>query len=79
MGPPSPITRHPFTPHQLLTGRPWTAQVDAGLPSPPGGKKWCRVVDTNLPSPKDFTPGGNAGVDAVYGVEAFSSIMLIAK
>lgn len=60
-------------PHTMAT------QVDAALPSPPGGKKWCRVVDTNLPSPKDFTPGGNAGVAAVYGVEAFSSILLIAK
>ena len=53
--------------------------VDAGLPSPPAGHRWCRVVDTNLPSPKDFTPGGNAGVEARYGVQAFSAIMLIAK
>jgi isoamylase len=54
-------------------------QVKATLPPPPQGKKWCRVVDTNLPSPKDFTSGGNSGVDMVYGIEAYSSIMLIAK
>lgn len=53
--------------------------VSAPLPHPPAGRKWCRLVDTNLPPPKDFTPGGNAGVDAVYGVQAFSSIVLIAK
>ncbi len=49
------------------------------LPPPPPGRKWCRLVDTNLPPPKDFTPGGNSGVDGVYGVQAFSSIVLIAK
>jgi isoamylase len=53
--------------------------VDAGLPQPPSGKKWCRVVDTNLPSPKDFTEGGNNGVDSKYGIEAHSSVLLIAK
>lgn len=54
-------------------------QVDVSLPAPPAGRKWCRLVDTNLPSPKDFTPGGNAGVSASYGVQAFSCIVLIAK
>ena len=39
----------------------------------------CRLVDTNLPAPRDFTPGGNKGVDAVYGVAPFSSIILMAK
>lgn len=53
--------------------------MNVPLPPAGNGKKWCRVVDTNLPSPKDFTPGGNSGVDATYGVQAFSSIMLIAK
>ncbi|EFJ47823.1 hypothetical protein VOLCADRAFT_117715 [Volvox carteri f. nagariensis] len=53
--------------------------VSATLPRPPPGRKWSRVVDTNLPAPKDFTPGGNAGVDHVYQVQAFSSIVLIAN
>lgn len=54
-------------------------QVEVSLPQPPSGKRWCRVVDTNLPSPRDFTPGGNSGVEQRYGVQAFSSILLIAK
>ncbi|GAX83904.1 hypothetical protein CEUSTIGMA_g11328.t1 [Chlamydomonas eustigma] len=54
-------------------------KVDVGLPPAPSGKKWCRVVDTNLPAPRDFTEGGNNGVDSKYGIEAHSSIMLIAK
>jgi len=54
-------------------------QVTAFLPSPPPGKKWCRVVDTNLPAPRDFTPGGNAGVESAYNMQAYSSILLIAK
>jgi isoamylase len=43
------------------------------------GKKWCRIVDTNLPPPRDFTPGGNAGVGPSYGLQAYSSILLVAK
>ncbi|KAG1680932.1 hypothetical protein FOA52_009891 [Chlamydomonas sp. UWO 241] len=54
-------------------------EVKVSLPPPPSGHKWCRVVDTNLASPKDFTPGGNGGVDPAYGVQAFSSVLLIAK
>lgn len=69
--------------HELRAARPKLcvrcSQVDMTLPSAGDGKRWSRVVDTNLPSPKDFTPGGNAGVDAKYGVESYSSIMLIAK
>ncbi|GIL83908.1 hypothetical protein Vretifemale_12634 [Volvox reticuliferus] len=53
--------------------------VAVSLPRPPPGRKWCRLVDTNLPPPKDVTPGGNAGVDDVYSVQAYSSIILIAK
>lgn len=56
-----------------------SVQIKVTLPPAPGGTKWRRVVDTNLASPKDFTPGGNNGVDPTYGVQAFSSIMLIAK
>jgi len=56
-----------------------TFKVEAPLPPPPSGKKWCRIVDTNLPPPKDFTVGGNSGVEPVYGVESFTSIVLIAK
>ena len=52
-------------------------KIDVTLPRAPDGKRWCRVVDTNLPAPRDFTPGGNKGVDRVYGVQGFSSIMLI--
>jgi isoamylase len=55
------------------------SQVSVGLPPAPGGKRWCRVVDTNLPAPRDFTPGGNKGVEAKYGIQPFSSIILIAK
>jgi isoamylase len=36
-------------------------------------------VDTNLPGPRDFTPGGNKGVDSSYGIQGYSSIVLIAK
>ena len=54
-------------------------KIDVNLPRPPQGKKWCRVIDTNLPSPRDFTAGGNKGVDSIYGVQGFSSIMLIAN
>ncbi|KAI7841863.1 hypothetical protein COHA_004392 [Chlorella ohadii] len=54
-------------------------EVRVGLPEPPKGHKWCRVVDTNLASPKDFTPGGNAGVDPVYFVQAYSAVLLMAK
>lgn len=56
-----------------------TYAVAATLPSPPHGQKWTRVVDTNLPSPKDITPGGNSGVEPVYSVQSFSSIMLLAR
>ena len=54
-------------------------KVDAYLSPAPSGQKWCRLVDTNLSYPKDFTVGGNAGVDPCYGMEGFSSIVLIAK
>lgn len=54
-------------------------EVRIHLPPPPSGKKWCRVVDTNLPSPRDYTPGGNAGVDANYLMQPYSSILLLAK
>jgi hypothetical protein len=55
-------------------------EVPAQLPPPPPGRKWARVVDTNLPSPRDFTPGGNAGIEgAAYGVAPHSAIMLVAK
>ena len=37
------------------------------------------MVDTNLPAPRDFTPGGNKGVDASYGIAPFSCIVLLAK
>lgn len=56
-----------------------TYEVRAKLPPPPGGHKWCRVVDTHLQPPKDFTPGGNNGVDKEYGVAPFSAIMLMSK
>lgn len=51
----------------------------AQLPQLPEGKIWSRVVDTNLPPPRDFTVGGNKGVDAYYIVSAFSSILLVSK
>lgn len=54
-------------------------QVNIPLPPAPSGRKWCRLVDTNLAPPKDFTPGGNNGVEATYGVAPYSSILLIAK
>lgn len=54
-------------------------EVRADLPPPRPGCKWCRVVDTNLAAPKDFTPGGNAGVEPSYGVAPHSAIMLLAK
>ncbi|GAB4816893.1 hypothetical protein N2152v2_003939 [Parachlorella kessleri] len=43
------------------------------------GRKWCRVVDTNLPSPRDFTPGGNSGVDANYRMQPYAAILLVAN
>jgi hypothetical protein len=54
-------------------------QVNATLPPPPPGRKWCRLVDTNLPSPRDFTPGGNKGVDSSYGIQGHSCIVLVAR
>lgn len=51
----------------------------ATLPQLPEGKYWGRVVDTNLPPPKDFTPGGNKGVEPYYIVNGFSSILLVSK
>eukprot|EP00210_Caulerpa_lentillifera_P006673 g6376.t1 len=53
--------------------------ITCHLPPPPHGQKWCRLVDTNLAPPKDFTPGGNNGVDIRYTIEAHSSIILISK
>ncbi len=53
--------------------------IDAHLPRAPEGKTWRRVVDTNLQAPKDINPGGNKGVDPVYSVQPFSSILLMAK
>ncbi|GIL56414.1 hypothetical protein Vafri_11724 [Volvox africanus] len=64
-----------FTLHHREAGDIYAAfnahsfSVAASLPRPPPGRKWCRLVDTNLPAPKDFTPGGNAGVDSVYSVQ----------
>ena len=53
--------------------------IQCHLPPAPHGKRWCRIVDTNLQPPKDITPGGNSGVEPVYTIEAFSSIVLVAK
>jgi isoamylase len=53
--------------------------VPAKLPKPPSGRKWCRLLDTNLPPPRDFTPGGNAGVEGTYGVAPHSCIVLVSK
>jgi isoamylase len=49
------------------------------LPPPPSGRKWCRLIDTNLPPPRDFTPGGNNGVDCTYGVQGHAVIVLVAN
>ena len=49
------------------------------LPPCPQGQRWCRVIDTNLSAPRDFTIGGNKGVEGTYTIAAFSSIMLIGK
>lgn len=53
--------------------------IKCPLPAPPSNMKWCRLIDTNLAPPKDFTVGGNKGVDPVYEVQANSSIVLLAK
>lgn len=53
--------------------------VEVALPSPGKGRKWCRLVDTNLPSPRDFTEGGNKGVEAKYTINAWSTIILVSK
>eukprot|EP00775_Hariotina_reticulata_P012445 gene12445-12582_t len=54
-------------------------EVKAHLPKTKHGKKWARLLDTNLPAPRDITPGGNAGVDAAYGVAPHSAVVLISK
>ena len=54
-------------------------EVSVRLPAPPAGRRWCRLVDTNLPPPRDYTPGGNAGVEATYGIAPNSSIVLLTK
>lgn len=53
--------------------------IPIDLPGLPDGKFWSRVVDTNLAPPKDFTVGGNKGVDPQYIVNAYSSIVLVSK
>ena len=52
-----------------------------GIPVPlPPGQTWARIVDTNLPPPRDFTPGGNAGVDPPsYMLEGNSAILLVSR
>jgi isoamylase len=54
-------------------------EVTVPLPSPPAGRQWVRLVDTNLPSPRDWTAGGNAGVDERYRLQGHSAILLWAK
>lgn len=54
-------------------------EVPMVLPPCAAGHHWCRVVDTNLQPPKDFTVGGNKGVDSIYTIAPFSSILLIGK
>ena len=55
-------------------------EVSAQLPPPPAGAKWARLVDTNLPAPRDFTPGGNAGIEGgAYGVAGHAAIVLVSK
>lgn len=49
------------------------------LPGLPENQYWSRVVDTNLPPPKDFTVGGNRGVEHDYTITAYSSILLLSK
>lgn len=55
--------------------------VEATLPPPPPGcGRWARLVDTNLPPPRDFTRGGNAGVEGgVYHVAPHSGVVLVGK
>lgn len=53
-------------------------EVRVTLPLIGEGKTWRRLVDTNLPSPRDWTPGGNAGVEAEYSIAPYSSIVLVA-
>ena len=49
------------------------------VPLPPG-RAWARIVDTNLPPPRDFTPGGNAGVDPpTYLMAGNSAILLVSR
>ena len=49
------------------------------LPLLPEDRVWSRVVDTNLPPPKDFTVGGNRGVEPYYIVNGYSAILLQSK
>lgn len=49
------------------------------LPQLREGRFWSRIIDTNLPPPKDFTIGGNKGVEPYYIVNAYSSILLESK
>lgn len=53
--------------------------VTANLPDLNNGRFWSRIVDTNLRSPKDFTVGGNKGVEPYYIISPYSSIMLLSK
>ena len=54
--------------------------VEALLPAAPTGTAWRRVVDTYLPSPRDFTVGGGRALrDGAYGVQPYSSVVLIAR
>ncbi len=50
------------------------------IPVPlPAGRAWRRLVDTNLPPPRDFTPGGNSGIDPPTYLMAGNSAILLAS
>ncbi|KAL6511628.1 Isoamylase 3, chloroplastic [Orobanche gracilis] len=53
--------------------------VEAVIPSPPQRRQWFRVVDTNLESPNDFVVEGGPGVEGIYNIAPYSSIILEAR
>lgn len=53
--------------------------VRVSIPPPPARRHWLLVADTNLESPNDFVPEGVPGIEGIYNVAPYSSILLEAK
>ena len=76
---PAPRTAGPYSGDLYAAFNAHSHSVTVPLPGPPSGATWRRCVDTNLPPPRDWTEGGNAGVETHYTLAPGSAIVLIAR